>query len=875
MSRQKEKTTKDPKHVSKSGHQSSKDRSPHSQLRPIAPSIPPTVAQQIPVVGVYAGSSAPSPMVQGNMLTVFRNGVLPNEPFSDDQLPEKQILCAWCQNFGMKRYTLNTSTESKAFCSEKCFAACRRAYFKRNKVCDWCKHVRHTKEYLDYGNGERRLQFCSMKCLNQYKMDIFCKETQAALPQAGQLSKGSSASATLPMSTSRIVPVTPNGNPQIITPESWCKSGEADKVLVNVGRNETNKTDISNNEQVQRTETVIHSSSLSHHSGGALTESPPSTVPPMLHEQPVLRPPIMTQGPPHTPHMVASSPQGGMTGHQTPINPRPPHSHPNLFRYPHPPRFSGPPYPQFQPSPIPGQPPPGVSHMNSSPFNLPPVTVFVPYPVPFPVPIPIPIPIPIPMNQTENNENCETEDRKTAKNQEKFARTSQDEHGKKFDSNVPGVINSETSSWLETLVKSCKKKVVKQPESFKSVISSQSTEVIEISDDDSSGNSNRLSDVEEKIDKPTMLEKSDNKLSDVKERNGKQTMLKNSDKIFSDVEKRNDNPSMPENSDNKLSDVEERNDKSTVLDNSDNCVSDFEKKKDKQTVLENSDNKISYVEERNDKLLSDVNRSRDIPYDERPWDHASTEEKQHLSEEQKTYNQSNVKPSRDKCEQSSSLLYSESSMPRKSNLGTLKLNPDGKTASDMEDFDISIAAGLKLDEMSEEVSSVKQNDVEDVTAGDGDDTEEREASKRVNCEHAYAASPVEELADEKIDLEKIATSINTQRIVNEHAYNAPSNALKAVNQRTATSAQKQLESKISTQKRVVTPISKSTESTPTSTQRVVGEHAYALRRSGRIAGDHTTGGVSAKGEKAASMHDLSSSEPAIKRRCLRSRSKNH
>ncbi|KAF2987128.1 hypothetical protein EK904_012064 [Melospiza melodia maxima] len=50
------------------------------------------------------------------------------------------------------------------------------------RVCDWCKHIRHTKEYLDFGDGERRLQFCSAKCLNQYKMDIFYKETQANLP---------------------------------------------------------------------------------------------------------------------------------------------------------------------------------------------------------------------------------------------------------------------------------------------------------------------------------------------------------------------------------------------------------------------------------------------------------------------------------------------------------------------------------------------------------------------------------------------------------------------------------------------------------------------------------------------------------------------
>lgn len=45
-----------------------------------------------------------------------------------------QIMCAWCQKVGVKRYSLSMGSELKNFCSEKCFAACRRAYFKRNKV---------------------------------------------------------------------------------------------------------------------------------------------------------------------------------------------------------------------------------------------------------------------------------------------------------------------------------------------------------------------------------------------------------------------------------------------------------------------------------------------------------------------------------------------------------------------------------------------------------------------------------------------------------------------------------------------------------------------------------------------------------------------
>ncbi|XP_056016227.1 sine oculis-binding protein homolog A-like isoform X6 [Ostrea edulis] len=98
-------------------------------------------------------------------------------------IPSGSIVCAWCQKLGVKLFTLKTSTSTKAFCSELCFDQCRRASFKKNKICDWCKHVRHTVNYVDFQDGETQLQFCSSKCLNQYKMNIFCKETQEHLQQ--------------------------------------------------------------------------------------------------------------------------------------------------------------------------------------------------------------------------------------------------------------------------------------------------------------------------------------------------------------------------------------------------------------------------------------------------------------------------------------------------------------------------------------------------------------------------------------------------------------------------------------------------------------------------------------------------------------------
>ncbi|KAG7281261.1 hypothetical protein CRUP_019786, partial [Coryphaenoides rupestris] len=55
------------------------------------------------------------------------------QPPPDEDGSMLQIVCAWCQKVGVRRYSLSMGSELKSFCSEKCFAACRRAYFKRNK----------------------------------------------------------------------------------------------------------------------------------------------------------------------------------------------------------------------------------------------------------------------------------------------------------------------------------------------------------------------------------------------------------------------------------------------------------------------------------------------------------------------------------------------------------------------------------------------------------------------------------------------------------------------------------------------------------------------------------------------------------------------
>ncbi|VDI19783.1 Hypothetical predicted protein [Mytilus galloprovincialis] len=132
-------------------------------------------------------------------------------------LPAEKIVCAWCQKSGPKLFTLKTSSGSKAFCSEVCFTQCRRASFKKNKVCDWCKHVRHTVNYVDFQDGEQQLQFCSAKCLNQYKMSIFCKETQEHLKQIRS-----------PPEVKK--PKTNNDEQILITPDLWLKEGKSEVI---------------------------------------------------------------------------------------------------------------------------------------------------------------------------------------------------------------------------------------------------------------------------------------------------------------------------------------------------------------------------------------------------------------------------------------------------------------------------------------------------------------------------------------------------------------------------------------------------------------------------------------------------------------------
>ncbi|KAI4903867.1 hypothetical protein NFI96_004566, partial [Prochilodus magdalenae] len=352
------------------------------------------------------------------------------------------IVCVWCQREGQKHYSLIMGSELKSFCSEKCFAMCRRAYFKRNKardedqesdqsppspgqtgetpprlmlkmnsntrVCDWCKHVRHTK-YLDFGAGEERLQFCSTKCLNQYKMDIFYREAQAAL-----ITTTTSSSPSHPEKESHL---TTGENQTLLTPQSWDNSfleGERQapspkeaptpvlSSVASVLRSSSVKPLVAVQHQKERE--ILGLSQL--HSGRPVPQI--AAGQPCVHQNPpsFLQPPLHAQGlhsPVHQPPQNPASSPIQIPLHQSPQLQTPsirslrlPH-----LLYPH----------TGSVLPI------ASTYRHPAPPPCPQPTVLVPYPIIIPLPVPVPIPIPIPLSSgvsghSNINKNCDKKEEK-------------------------------------------------------------------------------------------------------------------------------------------------------------------------------------------------------------------------------------------------------------------------------------------------------------------------------------------------------------------------------------------------------------------------------------------------------------------------------
>lgn len=74
----------------------------------------------------------------------------------------ENMSCSWCGRISQtcesersNSLSCNMMDASGHFCSEACFAAGRKAVFKRGKTCDWCRHMRNPINYVD-------LQVCKL-----------------------------------------------------------------------------------------------------------------------------------------------------------------------------------------------------------------------------------------------------------------------------------------------------------------------------------------------------------------------------------------------------------------------------------------------------------------------------------------------------------------------------------------------------------------------------------------------------------------------------------------------------------------------------------------------------------------------------------------
>ncbi|CAK1555267.1 unnamed protein product [Leptosia nina] len=355
------------------------------------------------------------------------------EPSSPEHQTEQKNKdeCSWCnKNITSESGALQQS--GAVFCSEVCFSQSRRANFKRAKTCDWCRHVRHTVAYVDFQDGATQLQFCSDKCLNQYKMHIFCRETQSHLDLNPHLVSTSSTS-------------------NLITPDLWLKNCRSRSVSPTSDRSGSPGAEVKqNNEKVELASirkspmpliTIAPTAKLMNPKNSedkVFTQKSPDTKKEMRSSKMNLRkrraskcsatvtsqtlkqraatpkaqdlrmcsPSIDGSSPASSVTIGNSaihSPPSNINTQMPPFNPMfgmpPPvfmdNPHMNDYRHPgmFPPRFN------FMPSrPILAQerprliPPVNFSQAIGQP---PPVTVLVPYPVVLPIPLPIPVPIPL------------------------------------------------------------------------------------------------------------------------------------------------------------------------------------------------------------------------------------------------------------------------------------------------------------------------------------------------------------------------------------------------------------------------------------------------------------------------------------------------
>ncbi|XP_063708926.1 sine oculis-binding protein homolog B [Culicoides brevitarsis] len=278
-------------------------------------------------------------------------------------------ICSWCRRtVSTKSPEVLGSPDGPLFCSESCFSQSRRANFKRAKVCDWCKHVRNAVNYVDFQDNAAQLQFCSDKCLNQYKMQIFCNETQAHLEANPHLKEKIDIS---------------NG---LITPDLWLKNCRSE-------------TPISEPSERTPSPALVHTiyakpsspHSINQGNNESNEKKPLITVAPvskLLNKNFAPRPPLRTvkRRRLRAFRNILPFENNNNNADKAPILKESSKLDPKLQEQdretPHvvpPPRQ---PHPMFRP-------------LHPLLRSAPPVTIMVPYPILLPLVIPIPIPLPI------------------------------------------------------------------------------------------------------------------------------------------------------------------------------------------------------------------------------------------------------------------------------------------------------------------------------------------------------------------------------------------------------------------------------------------------------------------------------------------------
>ncbi|KAK2581357.1 hypothetical protein KPH14_008123 [Odynerus spinipes] len=191
-------------------------------------------------------TSLPLKTVPSTSRLLYHNDSTSSSPDEMTDVRHRLISCSWCGRIGETWEPGRTNPLSYGmvnalgqFCSEACFAAGRRAAFKRARTCDWCRHVRNPISYVDFQDGESQLQFCSDKCLNQYKMNIFCRETETHLALHGLTG----------------IPSSDSGKGGLITPELWLRNCQSP-------RSSTEEVLIVDDESISRLSPLPHDTEI-------------------------------------------------------------------------------------------------------------------------------------------------------------------------------------------------------------------------------------------------------------------------------------------------------------------------------------------------------------------------------------------------------------------------------------------------------------------------------------------------------------------------------------------------------------------------------------------------------------------------------------